>query len=771
MEFIPEECRETPVITIGGVKCSSCSKWKPKCKEGLTNIVPQATERTLVCPPLLCPKLDVPRECQLIETYNYNGIKCEKCPVAKVGCPVPRKTGVKEQVACPMIHCELQLIPTECKETPYFEFMGRKCTGCPRWRTGCNPSRGPKTLTEQTRSIPDIGCPMFKCDGNVPVECREVQEYQTSSGRTCRKCDTWREGCREQERVQANNGLQMVSDRTQSAFNQAPDTHCPVFPCSSIRIPNECREEQPFQFNGKTCFRCPRWRTGCEGQPSVDRLQPQEPQIACPLIRCDLPDLPPECFRQTMMQVQGRMCHDCPQIKDECLAIVPPRPIAMVDPRTRKPITDRAQGIQCPLQMCPLIYIPKECREIETFEFQGRTCPGCPRYKAGCLPVSDIPQPTVPSEVPQIPKIPEVQRITCPDLGCPLIDIPNECRELPKYDFKGTMCDHCPRWLEGCVPRPPINDPEQVPPPCPMFQCEMLSIPEECVEVPVVSILGRNCSTCPRPKASCFSSRPIVDIDRSGPIPTETSSTQEEIACPLVACPRIFIPKECRDEKPYQFRGKTCFGCPVWRTGCVPGSNQVNGDGIANLQKPVLTTSAATEDRIACPVMRCTKIHIPVECREETPYLFMNTKTCYRCPKWRKGCVPGERKTEFNKIDSTQQITSDTNTSKILQSDKGSNITGSIMNDLTDATSGSKAPETKTNTISDLKGVLPVNQIVEMMNSINCPPLPCPAIYIPRDCQETVQYVYNGRLCDGCPRWRDGCSALGSQWQNSNFDG
>jgi hypothetical protein len=73
--------------------------------------------------------------------------------------------------------------------------------------------------------------------------------------------------------------------------------------------------------------------------------------------------------------------------------------------------------------------------------------------------------------------------------------------------------------------------------------------------------------------------------------------------------------------------------------------------------------------------------------------------------------------------------------------------------------------------LTDLKGVIPVNEIINTVRAVTCPPLRCPAMFIPATCRQESMYQYQGRTCQGCPTWRLGCNPMSGPPMNMNANG
>ena len=659
LEFIPEHCRITPVHEINGMKCSGCPQWNDSCKT-----LPKETKDNLKteiqCPNKTCTENILQKKCAYVETFDYKGRICEKCPVYIPGC-VPDEMSSATDTQCPVQACTLELIPDECREIPTFAHHGLQCKGCPRWRPGCE-------------NKPQVACPLAVCDSYIPSECQVKREYEFR-GQICTSCPSWREGCREEERLKAIN-INITPSLRRDPFN-TPPTPCLKFPCVDNNIPTECRIEQPYQFRGRTCFRCPVRSPTCTSN-FPGNTRPEQP---CPILKCDSSaDVPQECFRREFYRRNGKLCEGCPSIIPGCtsIQIIPPRPNVPIIPD----ISERIIGpeIACPLLRCESLSVPPECLETPMFSHGSKMCRGCPRQKEGCIPTSSSQMTLNPgTEFPQIPA--EKPDTSCPVKACPMIYIPPECKEDQPYQYHGKTCYDCPKQKQSCIT---INAQSSI----------------------------------------------------------QTGNIQQ-MSCPMFGCPYILIPPECRVERPFQFQGRTCYMCPLWREGCVPLPPKPDviyppAEPLTTTQSSVSKPSGPNNSEIECPLLPCTKILIPKQCREETPYDF-NGKTCYKCPKWKAGCPErgNAETTTANSLESTSSL--------LKQKDSPS--------------------------LTDLKGVLPVNRIIDTVRAVTCPTLRCPAMFIPPTCREESVYQFQDRTCQGCPTWRLGCNPMSGSPMNMNANG
>lgn len=666
LEFIPEHCRLIPVLERNGLKCSGCWQWKDSCKGKSTN---QTLTPNVTCPVLTCSNRTIPKKCLHTETYEYMGKMCEKCPVHVVGC-MPDSSSYQEKEPCPVHACTLQLIPDECREITTFKHNGIMCKGCPKWKQGCKQILSQHN-TLQKPLLPRVSCPQLVCDTYIPQECREEREFQYR-GRMCMQCPRWREGCREQDRLNTLN------------FNKGEtlplNEPCPKFPCSDKDIPTECKIVQPFEFRGRTCFKCPIRNPNCNVVETGSRNTPKLP--SCPLVKCERPaHIPQDCYQREFINYKGNICESCPSVKRECQQFVHPRPNVQIFPGLAG--SKGIQKIPCPLLQCKILEIQPDCIENQFYQYEGKMCQGCPKARDGCVSsMIDQKQLSASTGFPNIPeRNPNITQ--CPVKACPMVYIPEECKEEQPYKFHGKTCYDCPKQKENCV----------------KAQSE---IPEHL----------------------------------------------QQRQCPMFGCPMIYIPEECRVERPFIFQGKTCYMCPEWRKGCVPLPQKPNVNSLIQSTERLTTIGRTTTGppkpnipETSCPLMRCTKIFIPPNCREEQPYDY-NGKACYKCPKWRDSCLG---KTE-QYITTTSTPNNPLNTTKVLEANDRTSIT-------------------------DLKEIIPVSKIVNTVSAATCPQLKCPSMYIPFNCREESFYRYQERTCKGCPRWRLGCYPMSGAEMNMNANG
>ena len=750
-EYIPEECAETPVQIVNGVRCKGCTTWKESCKN-MPDVFPKSVTdrpREVSCPILSCPMIAIPPGCEYIETFEYLGRKCQKCPVWRSGC-----TEGSDQTACPYLKCPLKFIHPQCKEVPIYTFMGKTCNGCPQWKKNCNPSVPTNELADGTvivPEIPQVACPLLVCKERIPVECR-VRNTYTVNGKTCDSCPTWKANCKP-----------IVSPGRPGDEINSPSTQrmaCPLYHCADINIPGDCIEHQPYNFQGQTCYKCPNWREGCVPAVSVG----SGPRKACPLMNCEPTHVARECLEETFFDFEGRQCQGCPVIKPECKPFVRPAlkesldqvltdvvespasakcplqrcPFIYIPPEceVREAYTYQGQtcykcprrrkdcgkeAVSCPVMACPAIYIPSECEEKQPYIFQGRTCYRCPKQREGCIPNSaseSVPMATL-NEVGHNVNDPQ-----CPAMRCALILIPKECEEIQPYQFNGHTCYGCPKWRKGCSPgnKNTVQDPEFNQIACPLFGCPRIRIPAECKEDQPYNFQGKVCYMCPKWREGCVPKNGGASITNQNPsvIPV-IPVRRDNVACPLFNCPKILIPEECKDEQSYELNGHTCFKCPRWRPGCVPSQ------------------SLPTEPEKACPLQACPAIEIPSECKEETPYI-VDGKSCYGCPKFKVGCIP------------TQRIPPAEVACPIMACNK-MYIPPECKEEHPYEFQGKtcyKCPTLKKPCIPDAGG--------SMKPRVACPLLDCPEVRIPEECKETKTYEFQGRTCLKCPSWKIGCS-------------
>ncbi|XP_045176627.2 uncharacterized protein LOC123537124 [Mercenaria mercenaria] len=665
LEFIPDHCRVAQVLERNGKKCTSCWKWKDSCRDQ-SNKIKDVLPPESNCPNLTCTG-NIPQTCAQIETYEYMGKICEKCPVHRTGC-VPDLMPSQGDTQCPVKPCTLQLIPDECREIPTFQHEGLTCKGCPRWRQGCKITPSDKGSLKDSL-VPIVSCPLLVCDSYVPKDCQVKREFQ-HRGRTCTHCPSWKEGCREQERLNVLN----FAGGNRFGGTEVP---CPKFPCIDYNIPAECKIDQPFEFRGRTCYKCPVRSPAC-ATSFPGRNTPKLP--TCPLMKCERrADIPSSCYQREFFNFRGNVCEKCPSVIPECL-LVPPRPNIQITPE----IIGRVETPEksCPLLKCEMMTIPQECIETPVYPHEGKMCQGCPRPREGCMP-SPSGQ-FVSNSNREFPIIPARKPDTnCPIKACPMIYIPPECKEDQPYQYQGKTCYDCPKQKKSCIT---IN--------------------------------------------SQSSQQP---------------GNLQQMSCPMFGCPYILIPPECRVERPFQYQGKTCYMCPQWREGCVPlppkpNINYPTAGPLTTTEKTVLEPSGQNKPETSCPLVPCTKILIPPECREEQPYDY-NGKVCYKCPKWKDGCLGRGNQAESTTIPNTS-----IDTTKLLKPNNSPSI-------------------------RDLKEIIPVSDIINTVNAANCPPLRCPAMFIPITCRQESMYQYQGRTCQGCPTWRLGCNPMSGTPMNMNANG
>ncbi|KAH3857701.1 uncharacterized protein LOC127871475 isoform X2 [Dreissena polymorpha] len=675
LEFIPAECLSMPVLTRDGRNCYGCPEWSATCKRELARQeaeVTTAAHEVITCPKTPCPVLEgVPKDCVFTETYFYHGLKCDKCPTIRATCAQGNKTVLVSapDSKCPLLDCTLEFIPDECREIPKTEINGVMCDGCPKKKASCIPQS-----SIQPESIPRRPCGLIHCPGFIPQECSVERKYTNRWGEECALCPQWREGCREEER-------QVHLTLPEGAVpSQCPQTNC------TEQIPQACQETLPYKFFHLDCFRCPKWRTGCSFKKVVKVATSSTPaitdeyipKVACPLIHCEVPmRLSPNCYQKKIYTFMGQQCEDCPLVKTECADLVPPRPVVSVNasrldssdpscplsacpmiyihpacreetqylhqnrwcdgcpkqrPNCVPPTEPSVQSLQtqspvleniCPVKACTLMLIPPECIDEQPYDFNGRTCFNCPKWRVGCNSGSDSPMTNT------------VPEMACPLFACPRILIPQECREEQSFKFRNKTCYKCPKWREGCVPStslPHIVDTPPAPVPetsCPVLKCEPSNVPSECMENRTRAYKGLVCEDCPVVKPDCPT--------------TSTSATPEP--CPPIPCPATEIPEECKQEHTYQYKGQTCFLCPRWRPGCTPINSPspfdpVNQQSITKL-KGVFPVNEfmSSVDALSCPPLPCPDILIPPPCKEESFYMHQGFR-CRGCPRWRLGCQP-----------------------------------------------------------------------------------------------------------------------------------
>jgi len=681
LEFIPAACETRPILVQNGTECLGCPEWKPKCRTQAddSNTASASVENKQFekikdfssCPVLDCAALDIPAECILRESYDVNGTKCYKCPSVKPGCTAGAVTGVGTMALekCPVMRCTMEFIPEECREIPKIDVGGLLCDGCPRRKPECQTTKSEALQVEPNvvSTRPRRACGLIVCRAFIPDECKEKRNFTDNQGQVCQLCPTWRAGCREEER-------QVFLTLPEGAV---PDS-CPQIECSEIIAP-ACQVPQPYTFLGRTCYKCPQRKENCpfvspNGPASI--VQPL-PQIGCPVFRCQaLPAINENCFEKSFFNFQGLQCEGCLVVKNECKDLVQPRGQASIDSSK----FESQEAVQCPPVPCTRIYIHPVCREETTFLHNGRMCPGCPVAKADCVP---------PTDTALVTKAP---RVVCPLKACALLLIPPECREEQPYQYQGITCFECPKWRDGCQTenRPPVEPsvPEMS---CPLHACPKIYIPPDCRDEQLYEHRGKTCQRCPVWREGCVP-KPVTFFGSSTPPPVDVQSE-----CPMLKCKAVDAPAECIVSTTVKINGRTCPDCPNVIPNCLD-------------QKP---------SPEPCPAIPCPAIFIPPECRLEQPYDYKG-QTCYMCPRWKPEC-----------------------TSSVPDSEVGFR-SGSL---------GGSEPQT----IADLQTGFPMNDLRAWIDSLVCPPLPCPYLLIPPQCREETTYVYNGIRCKGCPRWQLSC--------------
>ena len=742
MEFIPKECRDTPVLVVNGVRCLGCHTWKKNCRNEMPNLPSPAPDVSpppeVTCPTLSCSFKAIPPGCEYIETYEYFGRQCEKCPVWRSGC-----TESSGQIACPLQDCKMEYIPPQCREIPTYTFMGRKCAGCPQRKKNCNPfGLGPQTINSP--EIPEIGCPLLDCGEMIPKQCRERNTYDVN-GKVCEACPTWKKSCKQLENIVPSNEPRMA---------------CPLLNCPG-NIPKDCIEQVPYEFQGQLCYKCPKWKADC-----VPRNQKGRPQKACPLMRCEPLNVPLECLEDVFYTFEGQRCQDCPGVKQECKPLVKIKPEGGLDrvlteaiditttagcPPQRCPLIlippgceereafiyngktcyrcptkrkdCRQEAVRCPPIPCPLIYIPPECEEKQPYLYQGKTCYGCPKRKQGCIANAD--GKVLASNFNDVGK--SLNDPKCPPVKCPLILIPKQCEEKQPFQYEGRTCYGCPKWRKGCSPaNTNIPDPGSNKIACPLFGCPRMYIPNECLEQQPYDFQGKICYMCPKWRKGCVPKTGngipggLANNGNPSVISIDTTTHNDQISCPLFGCARTKIPPECVEEEPYDFNGKTCYKCPRWRLGCVPSNGNTPKEG-------------------GCPaLLNCPPIEIPRECREETPYMF-DGHTCYGCPKFRDGCVP-VKTIPFPEVACPLMACPRIYIPPECRVEHPYKFQGKTCY---------KCPTRKTPCVVNEGGLKP---------KIECPLLACPDVRIPVECREIKMYKFEGQVCNKCPSWKMGCS-------------
>ncbi|XP_052799087.1 uncharacterized protein LOC128230684 [Mya arenaria] len=692
LEFIPTECQIKPVLTRSGQHCYGCVEWKPSCKSELESMIAAGVPNGVACPKLECPLSNIPIECKVIETYEFKGLVCNKCPIHNQNCTLESKqTAIsKPDAKCPVLACTMEFIPEECRDVPTTIIGGQVCNGCMKWKESCKARADHNA--QPASFTPRKSCGLLRCKGHIPSECEEKRNYTDSQGQVCQRCPEWRVGCREEER---------------KVYISLPDgavpAVCPLMACKET-VPADCQEKQPYTFIGRRCYKCPKWREGC--QPSQINMETvtstSKPEIACPSMRCKrIPGLNNNCYQREYFKFMGKVCENCPSIRKECRELARPIPHVSIEGAN----LDTAQR-KCPPLACQMINIHPACREETQYMHEGQACQGCPKQIPNCIPPLDdnLPRPPVPDMTSQT---------QCPLKACTLMLIPPECRDEQPYSLNGVTCYHCPKWREGCIPggdsnQMNHNEPEMS---CPLFACPRVFIPKECRDEQSFQFRGKSCYRCPKWREGCkpTGNPPNLLQEFKTETTTQTTTTiSSEPICPLLNCTTLKAPAKCVVLSTMKMDGITCTGCPTIKPDC-PSKNKT---------------------KESCPPLPCPRLLIPKECRSEQSYEFKG-QTCYLCPRWKPGCIPGTRQTPLQNTNSVEETTR----------------------------------------ISDLTGVIPVDKFMSTIETLVCPPLPCPDMLIPPQCREETSYRYNGFQCRGCPRWRLGCQPSGGMASGMNANG
>lgn len=542
---------------------------------------------------------------------------------------------------------------------------------------------------------------------------------------------------------------------------------CPLMMCTKIFIPLQCREYPVLEKDGIKCRGCQQWKPECrDGNAKLDvKTTSKSPaRSVCPEIICTLEFIPDECREVPTVEVEGTICKGCPKWRKGC------KETAASSVTTEGKFMPR---LACPMLKCAGP-IPSECKVNRTYTTHGQVCDLCPEWKPGCRENErNLFLNTPPGAVSN----------TCPQVICDN-QIPPACEEPQTYDVEGRMCFGCPKWREGCVGALPTENSEpkivvdfknnKVA--CPIINCERVpGLHRTCYERQFKNMQGQICEVCPAIKPRCqefIPPRPIVSLNNQGepevacplmacanvnsiPKECQTYETYEfrgktckgcpkqidgclpskplvvnEISCPVKACALILIPPECRQEQPYQFQGKTCYDCPRWKEGCVP--------------------SKVPTPEVACPMLACPRIYIPEECREKQPFQFQG-KTCFSCPKWREGCTPkGENENRILTL-GPQPIPSLPDISCPLRKCQRLDVPAECIMEQTYQFEGKTCVDCPT-----ARPDCPTKQ----ERRVACPQIMCPTMHtIPRECMEEQTTEVDGQICKLCPKWRPGCKA------------
>ena len=656
---------------------------------------------------------------------------------------------------CPQLICTFEYIPAECREFPVITINGQQCSGCQQWKAECKSKNIEILKSDVTSASPSASslCPQTICTLEfIPAECKEIPTIAIN-GLNCEGCPRWRDGCKEQA----------ASSVTTDQKN-LPQVACPILDCG-VPIPTECKVQRTHTTQGQVCELCPDWREGCRESEHKAYLENPKGSVTakCPAFICD-ENIPVQCQEIRSFPHKGNTCYGCPTWRLNCKVILP---IAGLSGRIAAPMTDPT----CPEIKCrTLPGLHRTCMQREFYTLDGKTCERCASIKPRCQNF----EPTRPF----LPSRPQVNSgggiMACPLLACPTVNIPKECSQIEKFEINGRMCDACPTFIKGCVANDQsgalVNKPIQTLTAdlaCPLKACTMMLIPPECREEQTFTVNGKVCPDCPRWREGC--------------VANEGLNTLPEVACPMVACTRIYIPKECREETPYQFQGKTCYRCPKWRQSCRPGNN--------NTPKVLPIPFRPQIADVACPLMKCAQINAPKECIVQQTF-ESNGKSCTGCPQVREDCPQRMRD---SRICPQVMCPNMRNIPKECLEMQEVTLRGVVCQTCprvrpgckkepilmtVDTKEASTAPPTTTTTtkgsnrvpipmtvnnnprdssILDLNGVIPVRDIISRMNNLSCPPLPCSDMLIPYHCKVETMYQYQGRTCRGCPRWRLGC--------------
>ncbi|KAK3591860.1 hypothetical protein CHS0354_005062 [Potamilus streckersoni] len=466
MIMIPEECRDYETRQYQGMLCRGCQVWKKNCSNSLKSDI----NSLIPCPNIVCPSIEILDECKDYEVGQHNDQRCKGCPKWKENCSKSQPKGIKILLpdpnflpACRNITCPVITIPDECLDYEVKQNFGEPCKGCPTWKMSCKvPADIPSTISSFSEMplCSNMACPLLL----IKEECRDF-EIRQHNGKQCRGCQIWKESCKQLQGIK-NTGLMNTRNLEQ----------CPNLVCTDNVISPQCREYMVIEFQGRPCRSCPTMKKNCTGElvwwssrlsGTLDNLPD------CPLLTCTLEFIPPSCRKYETRQYDGQPCRGCQEWKESCrsspvnadgkLPHPMPSPTSALDLNPVQPLQDfqRRPGtnmMDCPAIQCPMMQsIPPECREPTTIRGRGGvSCPGCPRWRPGCQPLSGSGKQldfimTVTSRTETLtPTVRNLNDLPCPNLGCPLVEIPPQCKEERTFWFYGKQCKQCPTWNQRC---------------------------------------------------------------------------------------------------------------------------------------------------------------------------------------------------------------------------------------------------------------------------------------------------------------------------------